>query len=77
MIHMAVIDLMDVGVTYTLCDGQPREWVARMKYLELLFQAQQGMHVTYSHLHAKCGVLGLCYSASLGSCTSLHQSGYS
>ena len=36
-----------------MCAGQPLEWVAQMKYLGLLFRAQQGMHVTYSHLHSK------------------------
>ena len=36
-----------------LCNGQPLEWVAHFKYLGLVFQAQQGMHATYSHLHRK------------------------
>ena len=36
-----------------MCADQPLEWVAQMKFLGLLFQAQQGMHVTYSHLHSK------------------------
>ncbi len=36
-----------------VCYGQPPEWVVQMKYLGLFFQAQQGMHATYSDLNKK------------------------
>ena len=36
-----------------VCYGQPLEWVVQMKYLGLIFQAQQGLHATYSDLNRK------------------------